>query len=122
MVRADPPVPAGQPASSHNVARFRPVLTFPRDKSRLQGRTIALLEDDSNAVVVSYCEPAAYLRLRQGMNALVVLCIALGVILWVATGSLYQSLEKSIVVTLNPLSEHADLQIVNDPRGVPRTN
>ncbi len=61
-----------------------------------------------------------YLRLRWGMNALVVLCIALGVICWVATGSLYTSLEKSIVVTLNPLSGYADLQVVNDPRGVPR--
>jgi putative ABC transport system permease protein len=61
-----------------------------------------------------------YLQLHVGMNALVVMCIALGVICWVATGSLYTSLEKSIVVTLNPLSGYADLQVVNDPRGVPR--
>ncbi len=63
-----------------------------------------------------------YLRLRWGMNALVIMCIALGVICWVATGSLYTSLEKAIVVTLNPLSGYADLQVVNDTRGVPRAN
>jgi putative ABC transport system permease protein len=61
-----------------------------------------------------------HLQLHLGMNALVVLCIALGVICWVATSSLYTSLEKAIVVTLNPLSGYADLQVVNDPRGVPR--
>ena len=44
-----------------------------------------------------------YLWLRWPLNSLVVLSIALGVSIWVATSTLYQSLEQSILVSVNPL-------------------
>jgi putative ABC transport system permease protein len=60
-----------------------------------------------------------YLRLRWGLNVLVVLSIALGVSIWVATSTLYQSLEQSILVSLNPMAGIADLHISNGDAGVP---
>jgi putative ABC transport system permease protein len=60
-----------------------------------------------------------YLRLRWGLNVLVVLSIGLGVAIWVATSALYVSLEQSILVSLNPLAGFADLQISNGDAGVP---
>lgn len=61
-----------------------------------------------------------YLRQRWGLNALVVLSIALGVVVWVATATLYQSLESSILVSLNPMAGVADLIVSNGEAGVPR--
>ena len=60
-----------------------------------------------------------YLRLRWGLNALVVLSIALGVSVWVATSALYQSLEQSILVSVNPMAGFADLMVSNGDPGVP---
>jgi putative ABC transport system permease protein len=61
-----------------------------------------------------------YLRLRWALNALVVLSIGLGVSVWVATSALYQSLEQSILASVNPMAGIADLQISNGDAGVPR--
>jgi len=54
-----------------------------------------------------------YLRLRWGLNALVVVSIALGVSVWVATSALYQSLEESVLASLNPMAGAADLIVSN---------
>lgn len=62
-----------------------------------------------------------YLRLRWGLNALVILSIALGVIVWVATATLYHSLESSILVSVNPLAGMADLMVSNGDAGVSRS-
>src|SRR5688572_11785196 len=64
-----------------------------------------------------------YLRLRRGRALLVTVSIALGVATWVATGALYQSLEKSIRVAANPLAGIADLHVSSSNRsaGVPRS-
>src|SRR5690242_3695125 len=61
-----------------------------------------------------------YLRLRWGLNALVVLSIALGVSIWVATSALYDSLERSVLVSVNPMAGFADLMVTNGDAGVPR--
>ncbi len=61
-----------------------------------------------------------YLQLRWGLNVLVVLSIALGVVVWVATATLYESLESSILVSINPLAGVADLLVSNGEVGVPR--
>ena len=61
-----------------------------------------------------------YLRKRWGLNLLVVLSIGLGVSVWVATSALYQSLEESVLASINPLAAVADLIINNGDAGVPR--
>ena len=61
-----------------------------------------------------------YLRLRWALNALVVVSIGLGVSVWVATSALYQSLEQSILVSVNPMPGLADLHVSNGDAGVPR--
>jgi putative ABC transport system permease protein len=61
-----------------------------------------------------------YLRLRWALNTLVVVSIGLGVSVWVATSALYESLEQSILVSVNPMAGIADLQITNGDAGVPR--
>ncbi len=61
-----------------------------------------------------------YLRMRWGLNVLVVLSIGLGVSVWVATSALYESLEQSILVSLNPMAGIADLYLSNGDAGVRR--
>src|SRR5690349_15057879 len=61
-----------------------------------------------------------YLRLRWGLNLLVILSIGQGVALWVATSALYQSLEQSILRSVNPMAGVADLIVSNGDAGVPR--
>jgi putative ABC transport system permease protein len=62
-----------------------------------------------------------YLRLRWGLNVLVVLSIALGVAIWVATSALYATLESSILASANPLAGITDLYVSNSAGGVPRS-
>jgi putative ABC transport system permease protein len=60
-----------------------------------------------------------YLRLRWPLNSLVILSIGLGVSIWVATSALYQSLEHSVLSSVNPMTGLADLQISKGDTGVP---
>jgi putative ABC transport system permease protein len=62
-----------------------------------------------------------YLRLRWGLNALVVLSIGLGVSVWVATSALYLSLEQSVLVSVNPMAGVVDLMVSNSDAGLPHS-
>ena len=72
----------------------------------------------SHAGIVSHVKPALPVA-ALALNSLVVLIIAAGVSIWVATSALYQSLEQSILVSVNPMPGLADLQISNGDAGVP---
>src|SRR5260370_2015971 len=60
-----------------------------------------------------------YLRQRWTRAALIVISIALGVSILVATRALSQNLNKAAQSAVNPLSGLADLLVVNGQSGVP---
>ena len=61
----------------------------------------------------------AYIRQRWTRAALIVISIALGVSILIATRALSQNLNKAAQGATNPLSAKADLLIVNGQSGVP---
>src|SRR5260370_21800718 len=62
-----------------------------------------------------------YLRQRWTRDALIVVRIALGVSILVATRALNQNLNKAAQSAANPLSGHYDLLVVNGQSGVPQS-